>query len=491
MCIPSHRHLVSSANTCDMHVHCGQEPTNVTIATYIYTQLLTLQPGEVRKISFGKEMFPSAGAESKAVRLMSNAEIQVLIYKDSYNDPVHPSNQYNGVYQVPSDRASGMLFFTIASDKQTCSLESAGNHFYLVSTFYDNTLIEVTYQNGLSFEVTLPAYGTFTEATFNYLDMLAGGTQISSNASINVVSGNLCESFGGSSGSLISSIPPVANLANNYMVPHLIGSTALSPGFYLAVVAVEHDTVVEFDGETTTLPTAGSSVTFDRSNAREWMFVNCSNDCLAVQFSMVEPQIFGRFMMSLLPSQNFYTWVFFTTLNISSLSYISLVVEGEAPGSGILLNGVPLGGLYWSTFQGYATTERAISQGTYILESESGRPFAAYVYTHTMIATGGAGYALLPLSNDVNITTTATAIPTSTPPPAEDPPQISVRLNGTVYTEDGQDIAFSCAQVKHYLHENKFTYVEDGIQYIQCITHFGLIIFTQKLIHQPITQQKW
>ena len=164
VCIPTHRLNSPVRSGCIMYVHNGNKPTNVTIAMYSDTQVVRLEPGEVHKISFWQGMFPIDGAESKAIRLTSTEEIQVLVYKDS-DDGIY---QYNGVYQVSSDRANGTFFLTAASNKQTCSGLTSGNHFYLVSTFFDNTIIEVTYQNGSSFELTLPAFGTFTHVTFDY-----------------------------------------------------------------------------------------------------------------------------------------------------------------------------------------------------------------------------------------------------------------------------------------------------------------------------------
>ena len=284
--------------------------------------------------------------------------------------------------------------------------------------------------------------------------MIADGTQIASNVPINVVSGNLCEDYtssGQRSGSLISSIPPVSNIAKEYIVPHLISQNIASPGFYLTVVAVDDNTMVEFDGETTILPFVGNSVTFDRDNAREWMYLNCSKNCLAAQFSLTVIDVFGRIMMSLLPAENFYTWAFFTTLDIHSTSYISLVVEGEDPGSDILLNGDSLAYLNWTALHGFTTAETAIAQGAYILESSNSRLFGAYIYCRSEVYVGAAGYAFLPLSNYIDITTTIPTI--TTPPPMDKLPQIMIRLNGTVQAEDGQDIKPVCTQVKLYFKE--------------------------------------
>ena len=68
-----------------------------------------------------------------------------------------------------------------------------------------------------------------------------------------------------------------------------------------------------------------------------------------------------------------------------SQSYISIVVDGKAPGIGVLLNGDSLGDLVWGTINDYAIAEKAIDQDTYVMESVNSRPFVVYVYSHWLV----------------------------------------------------------------------------------------------------------
>ena len=242
------------------------------------------------------------------------------------------------------------------------------------------------------------------------------------------------------------------NLADHYVIPHLIVENTESPGFSLDVVASENNTVVEFDGMVVELETVGNSVTFELDNRREWMSLNCSKNCLAVQYSKAVSTDHGLFMLPMVGAHEFYVNTTFTTLDVHPTSFISLAVEGEAPGD-ILLNGDSLGDLDWGTIDGFATAETAVDQGTYVIESMDGRPFALFVYFHDDARSGpvGAGYTRLPTNKYIPTTLpTTTPSTTTTPPPTDGNytlPQLSVRLNGTVYTEDGEDMTPQCAQV--------------------------------------------
>ena len=74
---------------------------------------------------------------------------------------------------------------------------------------YDYTTITIQPQNGSSFEVALPDFGTFTSVSFDNTDPIASGTRITSDAPITVVSGNLCETNSLDFGVYLSSIPPI------------------------------------------------------------------------------------------------------------------------------------------------------------------------------------------------------------------------------------------------------------------------------------------
>ena len=165
-----------------MYIHCGPEPANITINTIDSTQFLFLQPNEVYKMNFEETMFPVAGAESKAIRVESNTEIQVLIYKEDKQD-----YRREDVYEVPNSMQNGMQFVTSAyySDN-TCINSAYGNQFYVITTVYDNTTITIQHQDDSPFEVCLPSFGTFTTVSFDYTNRVASGTLITSDVPVTV-----------------------------------------------------------------------------------------------------------------------------------------------------------------------------------------------------------------------------------------------------------------------------------------------------------------
>ena len=452
LCLPTHLQSQPQENGCTMYIHCGLEAANVNISTIESTQFLSLQPNEVHKMSFDEDFFPIGGVESKAIRVESNLEVQVLVFKESYASA--SSYQYEDVYEAPVSRESEMQFVTSGYNVMTCTSGSYANQFYIVSTFYDNTTITIQYQNDLPFEIVLPRFGSFATVSFDFSDPIASGTLITSDAPVTVVSGTLCEYNPYGSGSYISNIPPFTSLADHYIIPHLIAQNTESPGFSLQVVASDDNTIVDFNGNVVELEAIGNSTTFELDDRREWMSLNCSKNCLAIQYTKtLQYDVYGMFMLPMVGVQEFYTSTSFTTLDLHPVSYISLVVEGEAPGTNILLNGDSLGHLDWGIIDGYATAETAIDSGTYVMESVDQRPFAVFVYIHSDERPGGAGYTRFSINRDIPPTATlftTTPSTTTTPPPTDGNytlPQLSVRLNGTVYTEDGQDMTPQCAQV--------------------------------------------
>ena len=346
------------------------------------------------------------------------------------------------------------------------------HQFYLVTTFHNDTSLGIVQKDGTTYNVDLPEFGTFLQVTEDPNDHLADGTLITSNKPINVVSGNLClanfvDIF--DVGTYISNMPAVNSLGFEYVVPKIIHQDTSPPGYSVSVVATEDNTSVEIGGEIEILDQS-KSVTFEYPLTDTSMFVNCSKPCLVVQYSkcmyISSTTRAGMFMQAVLSENELVTSSYFTTLEVYPLSYISLVVKGESPGDDLYLNGTSLGYLNWAASNGYSTAEMAIPLGVYALESVNGRPFALYVYLHLNYYTGGAGYALLSMesssvtSASTTLTTSAsTTTVTATPSPSVNAslPQHTARVNGTAFTEDGEDMSPACIMVNTLSHTSNLT----------------------------------
>ena len=346
--------------------------------------------------------------------------------------------------------------------------------FYLITSFYDNTSVNITQQDGITYHLVLPEFGSFVQKTLDHDDHLAIGTKIISSKPINVISGNLC-TINPSSwfGTYLSSIPETTSLSKEYIVPKLISDTT-DPGYTVTIIAIEDNTVIESDGDVRILD-AGEAAIFDYYINRS-IFITCSEPCLVAQTAKSLNNEHGNFMQTMLAESDFSTSAFFTTPDLYPTSFLSLVVKGESPGNDIYLNGASLGSLDWTAINGFSSAEMSLDYGVYELQSTDGRPFAAYIYQHMKSISGGAGYALLQLglswippttepttpeltteepttperTTQEPMTTEPSTEPTTlptTPRPSAPLPQHTVRVNGTTYTADGLPMTPQCAMV--------------------------------------------
>ena len=446
VCLPE---TGSETEYCYVHL-LSSTTANVEIHHASDSESFSLPAGEVYEREYRD--FPNIGVESKAIRIISDVAIQVLVYKTSTNP------RYNDVYMVPSQIGDRSSYFTVA-DSNTCNSGSNYNQFYLVTSFYDNTSVNITQQDGTTYHVDLPTFGTFTQKTQDGEDHLAIGTKIISSKPVNVISGDLCAMdpslwFG----TYLSSIPESTSLSKEYVVPKLISETS-NPGYTLTIIATEDNTIVDSDGSVRILDEGEAAMFnyFGRS-----IFVNCSKPCLVAQTARSELNKHGSFMQTMLAESDFSTFAFFTTPDLYPTSFLTLVVEGDSPGKDIYLNGASLESLDWTAIGGFSSAEMSLDHGVYELYSTDGRLFAAYVYQHTMSYTGGLGYALLqlglswippttsePITSEVTTSEPSTepTTPPSTPRPSAPLPQHAVRVNGTTYTADGLPMTPQCAVV--------------------------------------------
>ena len=415
----------------------GNTTAHVQIHRISDSESFSLPAGEVYQREY--DDFPTTGVESKAIRIISDVAIQVLVYKTAS----YPN--WNDVYMVPDQIGARFSYFTVA-DNHVCVANTNYKHFYLVTSFYDNTFVNITQQDGTTYHLDLPEFGTFVQKTTDN-NLLAIGTEILSSKPINVVSGNLHCTVNPSTfyGTYLSSIPESTSLSREYIVPKLISATT-DPGCTVTIIATEDDTIAKSDGQVRILD-KGEAAIFDYFVTKS-IFVNCSKPCLVAQTAKALYNEHGNFMQTMLPETDFMTFAFFTTLDLHPTSFLSLVIKGESPGDDIYLNGTSLGSLDWTAINGYSSAEMLLDHGVYELDSTDDRPFAAYIYQHTEVATGGVGYTILPqgLSWTPPTTPEPTTLPT-TPLPSAPLPQHAVRVNGTTYTADGQPMTPQCAVV--------------------------------------------
>ena len=377
---------------CDLYILSGNNEASVTIHTAHSSTSFILPPLTLYTQQYNATFLPEVEQETKAIRVTSDVHLQVLMYK--------VTDVYDEIYQVPSLHRAGNVYYTAADNRNECGAAGYWKQFYLITSFYDDTTVTVTFQDGRMKTVNLPEFGTYTEVTSSNSDRLASGTKVTSSKPVNVVWGNPCRwnaTEGALAGSYVSSIPAKHILGRKYVIPRILPPEDSTPaGFYVQVTATEDDTVVNVDGHLVKVIDEGEIVEHDFVN--EMVFITCSTDCLVVQFSKAATFSSHRiFMQHILPTEDFMTSTYFSTVDNKDQSpYLSIVVQGKTNGNDLLLNGTSLGHLEWNYLNGYCTSELLIEPGVYMLESTEGRLFAAYVYSHDSSPRGGSAYAVLP-----------------------------------------------------------------------------------------------
>ena len=134
VCLPEAQ--AGSTHHCYVHL-LSNITANVQIHRIGDSESFSLPAGEVYQREY--DDFPTIGVERKAIRIITDVAIQVLVYKAS------SSPQWNDTYMVPHQIGDQSSYFTIA-DNHICGYGSNNKHFYLVTSFYDNTSVNITQQ---------------------------------------------------------------------------------------------------------------------------------------------------------------------------------------------------------------------------------------------------------------------------------------------------------------------------------------------------------
>ena len=180
MCVP--HTLSTNTNYCTLTILSAQE-ANIVLSTAEETISFTLPPGQVYNKEYDENLHPIQSMKNKAIRISSDMELQILIYKTEFY------TYYNDVYMVPNHIRQNNTYFTSSHPGFQYCDTSRTKQFYLVTSFYDDTFIQILQQDGTIYELDLP---TFAQSSTDKANHLAMGTKITSDKPINVVSGILC-----------------------------------------------------------------------------------------------------------------------------------------------------------------------------------------------------------------------------------------------------------------------------------------------------------
>jgi hypothetical protein len=315
----------------------------------------------------------------------------VIVYKHDgwYSDAVMVPNQqrYDDINN---------LYFTSAYPADPLQNCGTGyiHQFYMISSLYDGTEINVRQQDGTAFDVTLPEFGSFLQMTNNATNNLASGTRISASMPITVISGTMCVLNPLGAGTYASNVPEVAALGNTYVAPMITSGESYAAGYSIAVVATEPGTRVESDGNAVEVLDEGEMAVFEYDGLNRSVVVDCSKRCLVTQYAKSGDDVIGMFMLHVLPAFEFGTYAFFKTFDLLPPTYLTIVLYGEEPGVNMYINGVSLRDKPWNPLAGNTWLEIELQEGIQEVVSTDGRRFAAYVYNHGPIDRG-SGYTYL------------------------------------------------------------------------------------------------
>ena len=393
-CVPNHG--FEDNNLCDLILYAGAVETMVSLTSQEITLTFLLRENTAFKQSFDDSYFPEEDIEQKAILIISDHPLQVLIHKNSV------MTGDDDVYLVPErNRAKNEYFTATYGGDNGC----ASNHykdFYLIISYVEGTEVNITQQDGISYNLVMPEYGTFVQRTTEAGNNLAQGTRILSSGPITVVSGSLCHhnsiTGGGPSGTYVGSISAVDFLGYRYVVPQITFADGSSSGYSVSVVSTDSDTEVICDGESYSSSQAGETLTMEFPDENRPVLVECSKPCLVIQYTKYRGHLHGNFMQQILASDDFSTgnhaFTNYLTYSFPPHHHMVLVVEGWTDGSDIYLNGNPLAGHLVRVFHEYVLIQLSLEAGYHTINS--GKPYAAYIYTRGRDFAAGAGYGLLP-----------------------------------------------------------------------------------------------
>ena len=241
--------------------------------------------------------------------------------------------------------------------------------------------------------MSLDLHDTYSEITENNAIELTGYT-ISSSAPVTIISGNLCTwNYVGSSssdGTYISSQRPIAQYSYEYIVPNI--QAPQNSGYDVYVVASRDETTVYIDDSSYSI-SKGELIAEKFPGKTTPTQVVCSLPCNVLQFTLGRSGYDGLFVMTIVPTTEFYFSASFTTSEDSIPFYITVIVDSPTPVIDLVLDGVVFSPS-WFVFVNYTYATAEVSQGPHVMSATQSQ-FALYTYAHTGYGAGGYGYAVL------------------------------------------------------------------------------------------------
>ena len=330
----------------------------------------------------------SGGIETKGIHIITDAQISVFV---SFRDTAYPYLQDETEIESVSSTQTSFYIVNHIDSIDFCG-SAYTEQYFGISASQDGTLVKITSAETKQF-LTLNLHDTYSEiAEDNRVDF--SGFHVSSSAPVTLLSGKICAentvANPAVSGSYISSHRPVDQYSTEFIVPVI--SLPLGSGYDVHVVASRNNTVVDIDSDVHHLD-EGEVIISQCPHRVTAASVFCSLPCNVVQFSKGLWAYDGLFMISVLPTEDFYSSAVFTTSQSNGPFYITVVVDSPTAVTDIMLDGSSFSPV-WTVFGNYTYAQELVSQGYHGMTSTDSR-FAVYTFSHTGYNAGGYGYAVL------------------------------------------------------------------------------------------------
>ena len=325
----------------------------------------------------------SGGIEDKGIHISSDTEISVFVASSLLDA--------SEIESVASSQTSFYVLNHIVSLVE-CDPDFV-SQFFGISASQGGTIVNITSPE-IQTSVTLNLHKTYSVIAEDTSINLAG-YHVSSSAPITVISGNLCSinpwDETNTLGSYISNHRPVDQYNTEFLVPGI--EAPFSSGYDVHVVASKSGTVVNIDSDIHDLD-EGEVIVVQFPDRTTPASIACSLPCNVVQFSKGHLRSDGLFMISVLPTTDFYTSAVFSTGQLNNPFHITVVVESSTAVNDLVLDGI-IFSPEWSLHENYIYAHETVSQGYHKMTSSESH-FALYTYSHTGVLAGGYGYAVRP-----------------------------------------------------------------------------------------------
>ena len=386
MCPPRVHFYDPIRSGCRLTISPGNVTASVNITSHDEEITLALQPGETFTQIMSLNYQTGNGIQDKGVLVITDTALYIVVelLDNYYNPPVYIDSTQ--ILPLPSSSPSQYKYYLASWKSGALFPASMHTQFYSIAAGSEETRMEI--YGGLT--VTLLPGQTYTyvvdgsNAVFD-----PTGKLVTSNRSVSIISGALSEK---DKSSVITFIRPIGS--QHYVAPHM-GNSA-NTGYSLRIIAMETNTHVQVDGDDYTIDEDDQFVHLDFPNRHNISIVGCDRTCSAYIITKSWRNVVGVTLLSIIPTNEFYTSAYFVTADYDFPHFLSLVLEGGSPHYDISLDGQSLAGQAWENSSGFSYVWMEIEKGSHWLQSAEERGFAAYVYGHSGYWDGGYGHSIWP-----------------------------------------------------------------------------------------------